>query len=377
MPVFARAKRVTDPLDDRVRDRIVGRGMHEPAYVSSGSEHSAGSGYDSDLLHCFLHNDCEEEENAAGDCNVTADDCEVECDSDSDSDSERTDAVVENVISILRNQYVDRFRNLLVHNVVKGIRVFNSQNPNNQILNRNVMLYLQKNGYNAAICKTKWNTCGGLTGGSYEFIDVVRTDSGDRYFVDVNFAAQFEIARETKHFRRICEHLPVVFVGKSDDLKQIVKLISDAARRSLKSKGLLLPPWRKNRFMQNKWFGPYRRTVNYTPMNVSSVSGVQMKQTSSPVICRSVGFNAVSCSNVPLLPAASTKPLDRLPNHGIAPQLCQRMPSPKTSPIDNVETSPNRYQRNTLDHTSMACLQKTIACSTVLGHHYTSDTSPN
>ncbi|MCI73913.1 hypothetical protein A2U01_0095177, partial [Trifolium medium] len=54
----------------------------------------------------------------------------------------------------------------------------------------------------------------------------------------------------------------------------------------LRSGGLSIPPWRKNRYMQNKWFGPYRRTTNTVQGNpvpaVSSFSGAK---------CRLVGFN--------------------------------------------------------------------------------------
>ncbi|KAI3682578.1 hypothetical protein L1987_82648 [Smallanthus sonchifolius] len=311
MPIFARMKRVTDPLDDRVKDRIVGRDRREPVYVSSGSEDSARSGGNeshdddsssslclSELLDCFLQHGGGAEEDGEG-CNANSDDDGKEVDSDSECDSERTDAVIQILISTFRNQNVDRFRNLLLANVLKGIEIFQSARSNKQILRRNVMLFLQNNGYNAAICRTKWESCGGLTSGNYEFIDVVRSDSGTRYYIDVNFAGEFDIARETEQFKRLSQHLPTVFVGKSEDLKQIVKLLSDATRRSLKSRGLLLPPWRKNRFMQNKWFGPYRRTVNCTPTNISSKPDL----TPTAVKCRSIGFNAVS--NAPLLPAVT------------------------------------------------------------------------
>ncbi|KAK9057456.1 hypothetical protein SSX86_022291 [Deinandra increscens subsp. villosa] len=315
MPVFARMKRVTDPLDDRVKDRIIGVDRREPVYVSSGSEHSAGSGgagHDDDsssspclseLLDCFLHRGGGSEEDAGDDgfqVNDREHDSDLECDCDCESD--RTDAINSILISVFRNQNVDRFRNLLQANVLKAMEVFRSTRSNKQILHRNVMLFLQKIGYNAAICKTKWENCGGLTSGNYEFIDVLRSDSvsGTRYYIDLNFAGEFDIARETEHFRRLTNHLPAVFVGKSEDLKQIVKLLSDAAKRSLRSRGLLLPPWRKNRFMQNKWFGPYRRTVNYTPTNVSFPA----KSTETAAVkCSLIGFNAVS--NAPLVPAAT------------------------------------------------------------------------
>ncbi|KAM0005960.1 hypothetical protein Hdeb2414_s0191g00828491 [Helianthus debilis subsp. tardiflorus] len=308
MPIFARTKRVTDPLDERVKDRIVGRDRREPAYVSSGSEHSAHDD-DSELLDFFLEDDGESCNNniSNNNNNRNADDddgyqtSDNETDSDSECDSDRTDVLIESLISVFRSQNVDRFRNVLLSNVLKAMEVFERSRSNKQMLNRNVMLFLQKNGYNAAICKTKWQSCGGLTSGNYEFIDVVSSNSGDRYFIDVNFAGEFDIARATTNFRRILNLLPAVFVGKSEDLKQIVKLLSDATRLSLRSRGLLLPPWRKNRFMQNKWFGPYRRTVNYTPANGSTAS----MQTVNTVKCSLVGFNAVSGFNGALFPAAT------------------------------------------------------------------------
>jgi uncharacterized protein (TIGR01615 family) len=155
------------------------------------------------------------------------------------------------------------------------------------VLRRKVMSSLRELGHNAAICKTKWESSGGggLTAGGYEFIDVVQSKSStlqNRYVVDLDFASQFEIARPTSQFLKLLHSLPRVFVGRSEDLKTIVKSISDASKRSLKSRELSLPPWRKNRYMQNKWFGPYRRTVNPSPATPPSVDVVK---------CRCVGFD--------------------------------------------------------------------------------------
>ncbi|KAJ0911014.1 hypothetical protein HanRHA438_Chr06g0258581 [Helianthus annuus] len=304
-----RSKRVTDPLTKRVKNRIVGRYTPENAYDSSGSEHSAtvsqiadhsDSNSSSHSLSYLLNRFNEEHEDESDH------ESDHESDSDSDSESDSAEAKTEEISSKLRDLNVDTFRNALHANVVKAVNVFRCLKPNAQILNRNVMLYLQKLGYNAAVCKTKWLSCGGLTAGNYEFIDVVRSESSDcsvRYFIDVNFAGEFDIARQTNQFRRFTEILPTVFVGKSADLKQIVKLMSDEIRWSLKSRGMLLPPWRKNRFMQNKWFGPYRRTVNYTPANISSSILVPVSQTLSAVKCSMIGFNVVD--GAPLLHAAT------------------------------------------------------------------------
>lgn len=306
-----RSKRVTDPLDERVKDRIVGRDRPELVYGSSGSEHSGSSSQNGDdsssshslsyLLHCFdEHREEEEKEDAVDGDELDGNRLQ---DNGSDSDSDRVDAKFEVILSTLRNLNVDRFRNVLLANVVKAREIFRCLRPNAQILNRNVMLFLQNLGYNAAICKTKWESCGGLTAGNYEFIDVLRSDCGVRYFIDLNFSGEFEIARQTNQFQRFSQKLPIVFVGTSADLKMIVKFMSDEIRRSLKSRGLLLPPWRKNRFMQNKWFGPYRRTVNYTPANIFSAFPVPVSNTTSGVNCSLIGFNVVD--SAPLLPAAT------------------------------------------------------------------------
>nr|XP_043611453.1 uncharacterized protein LOC122583078 [Erigeron canadensis] len=312
MPIFARTKQATGALDDRVRNQIVGRDISQtdPAYFSSGSEHSSAhdiispsSHCISDLSHCFLQQLCAGEKDEKADIydsNSIGSESESECDeSNSDSDSENTDIINDGLMSVFRNLDTDRHRNQLLFHVTKAIEISRSIKLNNS-QNRNVMLCLQKIGYNAAVCKTSWKSCGGLTAGNHEFIDVVRTDTGDRYFIDINFASEFEIARETKHFRRVSRHLPTVFVGKQEHLKQVVKLVSDAARKSLKARGLLVPPWRKNRFMQNKWFGPYRRTVNYTPTN-----NIVNKSPMSSVNCSLYGFNAVSGSNGGLLTTAT------------------------------------------------------------------------
>ncbi|KAK9055625.1 hypothetical protein SSX86_026710 [Deinandra increscens subsp. villosa] len=314
--MVVRSKCVTGPLDERVKDRIVGRDRPDIAYGSSGSEHSGTGGqigdYEDDdsshslsyLLHCFdEENDKDDaiEEDEFDGSRMTNNDPDPDQDPDFDSDSDRAEAKNEEMISTLRNQNNDMFRNVLLANVVKAMEFFRCLSPSAQILNRNVMRFLQKLGYNAAICKTKWQSCGGLTAGDYEFIDVV--ESGARYFIDLNFAGEFQIARQTNQFRRFSQNLPNVFVGKSADLKLIVKLMSDEIRWSLKSRGLVLPPWRKNRFMQNKWFGPYRRTANYTPANFSSSLTVPVNRMTDAVKCSMIGFSVVD--SAPLFNAAT------------------------------------------------------------------------
>ncbi|OMO66158.1 hypothetical protein CCACVL1_21291 [Corchorus capsularis] len=280
-----RIKRVTDPLDDRVKARLVG----VDGYVSSGSEHSATSavGEDdspclSELVHSFLEDDHDAAEKTGY-----------------NSDSDRVDShldINESLEIIVRStarSNADSYRNLLMAHVLKAMEMLSFFKTDNTVFRRKIMAYLRQVGHNAAICKTKWSSSGGLTGGNYEFIDVVQSVSPtvqNRYFIDLDFASGFEIARPTTEYSRLLQSLPKVFAGKGEELKKIVKVMSDSAKRSLKSNELTLPPWRKNRYMQNKWFGPYRRTTNQIAASSTSSTHTAI-QPVNVVKCRYVGFD--------------------------------------------------------------------------------------
>lgn len=130
---------------------------------------------------------------------------------------------------------------------------------------RFVMNSLRFAGYNAAVCKSRWEQTIGHPAGDYEFIDVVTDGSKlktELFFVDIDFRAQFEIARPTDEYNALLQQLPTLFVGKADKLFRIIKITCDLARRSLKEREMCFPPWRKYRYMQFKWAGPYKRTTN-------------------------------------------------------------------------------------------------------------------
>lgn len=286
---FPRAKRVTDPFDGKVRDRLFGKDQSPLSYASSGSEHSAhDSPCLSELVHGFLQIDSETESHLE------------------DPDSERVDSdfdlpgTVEDIVrSTAGDNAVDSYRNLLHAHVSKAVEAFSCLRTNQNLFRRKVMTFLRELGHNAAICKTKWESSGGLTSGNYEFIDVVLPASSERqpirYIVDLEFAAQFEIARPTSQYLTLVRCLPTVFVGRDEDVKKVVRIMCDKAKRSLKSRELSVPPWRKNRYMQNKWFGPYRRTTNLAAANTAP----PVVLPAGGVKCKFVGFDgAVSNVNV-------------------------------------------------------------------------------
>lgn len=93
--------------------------------------------------------------------------------------------------------------------------------------------------------------------GEYEFIDVIV--NGERLLIDVDFRSEFDIARQTNAYKALLQSLPFVFVGKSDRISQIVSMVSEAARQSLKKKGMHFPPWRKADYMRAKWLSSYTR----------------------------------------------------------------------------------------------------------------------
>ncbi|XP_031255672.1 uncharacterized protein LOC116113655 [Pistacia vera] len=280
MAGFVRAKRVTDPLNDKVRAQIVG---HQLSYVSSGSEYSAADDDSpclSELVHDFLEDEFQSESKGY------------------DSDSDPTDSVadftdkIEDILKTRASSNVDLYKNLLQTHVLKAMEMFSCLRLQKSVFSRKVMTFLRELGHNAAICKTKWNSSGGLNAGNYEFIDVVQSNSYKlqyRYFIDLDFASEFEIARPTNAYSRLLQCLPRVFVGKSEELKSIVKVSCDAAKKSLKARDLTLPPWRKNRYMQNKWFGPYKRTVNPSP--TGSFPPPVVRSVNNGVKCRRVGFD--------------------------------------------------------------------------------------
>ncbi|XP_049411009.1 uncharacterized protein LOC125874208 [Solanum stenotomum] len=294
MSGFSRMKRVTDPLDEKMKARIVG---------SSGSEHSAHADDDNVASPSFSDLVFGDLENNAGD--------EIpENDSDSELDVSMCDSI--DRIGIMPSPVfcsdLDLFRNVIVSCVAKGLEVFSCFKSNKSMLQRNVMAYLRNFGYNAAVCKTKWESSGGLAAGNYEFIDITKSDSANRittrYFIDLDFKAEFEIARPTIQYERLLQSLPNIFVGKNEELKQILRAMSNAARRSLKSRGLTFPPWRKHRFMQNKWFSSYKRTTNIIP-TANSRAWLSPSKETNAVKCRTVGFHTTAVNSCLLFPATT------------------------------------------------------------------------
>ncbi|KAE8731552.1 ADP-ribosylation factor-like protein 5-like isoform 1 [Hibiscus syriacus] len=118
-------------------------------------------------------------------------------------------------------------------------------------------------GYNSSICKSKWDKSPSFPAGQYEYIDVVFVEEG-RMLIDVDFRSEFEMARSTGTYKAVVQSLPFIFVGKPDRLDRIVSIVSEAAKQSLKNKGMHLPPWRKTEYMRAKWLSQFTKASSKT-----------------------------------------------------------------------------------------------------------------
>ncbi|KAL6505174.1 hypothetical protein OROGR_024991 [Orobanche gracilis] len=112
-------------------------------------------------------------------------------------------------------------------------------------------------GYKASICRSRWEKTSSFLAGKYEYVDVII--EGERLIVDIDFRSEFEIARSTKAYKLVLQTLPRIFVGKPDRLEKIISIVSEAAKQSLKKKGMPLPPWRKADYVKAKWLSPFTR----------------------------------------------------------------------------------------------------------------------
>ncbi|KAK1293903.1 hypothetical protein QJS10_CPA16g00504 [Acorus calamus] len=296
MAAYVRTKRVTDPLNDRVKACLRGEDHH--CLCSSSATSSSGSDHDiSDSLSDLLLFHGFDSSSSPSPCDVVSSSPPDQiCDGSDDEVSVDRRPSLPSPAVMLRDLIDpdggDRFRTRLVEKVEEAVDAFSALRSNRSALRRAVMGVLRESGYNAGVCKTRWATSGNLTGGNHEFIDVIAGPVGGggdprRYVVDLDFAGEFEIARPTAEYGRVMEAMPRgVVVVEAEGLRRAVRAVAEAARRSMKARGLSLPPWRKARYAITKWLGPYRRS---TTSAVSS--SVVVSSGSGSVGCRAVGFD--------------------------------------------------------------------------------------
>ncbi|KAF3335082.1 hypothetical protein FCM35_KLT21686 [Carex littledalei] len=128
---------------------------------------------------------------------------------------------------------------------------------------RNCMLsqitqLLRQAGYNSTFCMSKWRRSPEIPSGEHSYIDVVveskhRNKNPIRFVIELNLRAEFEMARVNKEYRKLVNTLPEMFVGKSEKLRNIVKVMCDSAKKCMKENQMHMAPWRKYQYMQSKW----------------------------------------------------------------------------------------------------------------------------
>ncbi|KAF8410797.1 hypothetical protein HHK36_003334 [Tetracentron sinense] len=265
-----RFKRVEAAFNEVARARLC---------ESSGSEHSVENSNDlSDLVDSFLERD----DRVEGDEKEKK--REKERNNSSESESFWSDSETKEVLQNLLGSDVSEGDN----DVKRTIRAETELacrsigNGSSETFKRRLMSQLRERGFDAGLCKSRWEKTGRYPSGNYEYIDVMV--SGTRYVIEPSIAGQFVIARPTNRYLSLLDVFPSIFVGKQDELKQVVRLMCAAIKESMKSRDMHVPPWRRNWYMQVKWFGSYKRTTNGVPSVTASDSeeGLAGK--------RSVGF---------------------------------------------------------------------------------------
>lgn len=92
-------------------------------------------------------------------------------------------------------------------------------------------------------------------------MDVLETSKKGvtRVIIELNFRAEFEMARASEEYNGLVRQLPEVFIGKAERLQSIIRILCAAAKKCMKDQHMHIGPWRKQRYMEAKWLGPCER----------------------------------------------------------------------------------------------------------------------
>ncbi|XP_040376221.1 uncharacterized protein LOC102713882 [Oryza brachyantha] len=129
---------------------------------------------------------------------------------------------------------------------------------NGEVVRRRVVERLRARGFDAGVCRSSWERTGSVPAGVHEYVDVA---AATRYIVEVNVAAEFEIARPSAEYQDLILSLPPVLVATPEAFRRVAAAMCAAAAESIRGAGMHLPPWRRARYVQAKWSGPYERAA--------------------------------------------------------------------------------------------------------------------
>ncbi|KAA8519790.1 hypothetical protein F0562_014120 [Nyssa sinensis] len=138
-------------------------------------------------------------------------------------------------------------------------------------LMREICGRLQNAGFNSAMCKSKWRSSLDIPSGEHTYLDVVEKSSSKkgevRVIIELNFRAEFEMARASEEYRQLINKLPEMFVGKVERLHTLIKILCSAAKKCMKEKKMHMGPWRKHKYMQAKWLSTCERMSSTLPLS--------------------------------------------------------------------------------------------------------------
>ncbi|RDX95852.1 hypothetical protein CR513_21567, partial [Mucuna pruriens] len=126
-------------------------------------------------------------------------------------------------------------------------------------LRRRVVSGLRDRGFNTNLCISKWGTTKKIPGGCHEYIEVIGSTSTRKkqihFLIELELKEQFQIAKAGEKYKKLVSCLPEFYIGKAEYLSAIVRVMCNAAKKSMKEKKMHVGPWRKSSFMQMKWSG--------------------------------------------------------------------------------------------------------------------------
>ncbi|XP_074298158.1 uncharacterized protein LOC141628976 [Silene latifolia] len=302
-------KRVTAAFDEAVKWR-------RPCESSSGSEYWPESGASlSDLVNSFIEKgdgfDPFNMDMAQNDDIDEKDD--FESDNDDDDDTQRKESLRDLLLESKRDNKKG-VKQKIKTEIEMALKLYDQNNNDDDDdiastssrngLKRKVMSHLRAKGFDAGLCKSRWVKTGRFPAGTYEYIDVNVGET--RYMVEVLMSSELDIVRPTTRYSTLLDMIPsILIIEKPHVLKQIIRLMSAAMKESLKRADLYVAPWRRNGYLQARYFSPYKRTINKESSASSTTmarEGIAKKRSSMvgfeaddlprvvPYYCRDNGF---------------------------------------------------------------------------------------
>ncbi|KAJ0448060.1 hypothetical protein HanRHA438_Chr17g0820241 [Helianthus annuus] len=118
---------------------------------------------------------------------------------------------------------------------------------------------LQHAGYSCGICKAKWMNLKQIPAGEHTYIEVLDNSNSKkgvtRVIIELNLRTEFEMAKGSQEYNHLISRLPELYVGKTERLESLIKILCLASKRCMKDQKMHIAPWRKLKYMQAKWHG--------------------------------------------------------------------------------------------------------------------------